>query len=141
MDPRRKVRREILRTINELRDKFDRPNILADAMTNKVADAYADYLLREEENEEILKQICEEHGVVGDYLTVVGLAYLDEDDMPKDKIMMHEHMDAHGLLLELQKEREMLCKDTVSHVAVGFASNQKVVKVVELLCERPMLIN
>jgi len=30
LDPRRKVRREILRTINELRDKFDRPNIHID---------------------------------------------------------------------------------------------------------------
>ena len=30
LDPRRKVRREILRTINELRDKFDRPNMHID---------------------------------------------------------------------------------------------------------------
>ena len=50
LDPRRKVRREILRTINELRDKFDRPNIHIDQMTCKVADAYADHLLREEES-------------------------------------------------------------------------------------------
>jgi hypothetical protein len=69
------------------------------------------------------------------------MAYLDEDDMPKDKIMMHEHMDAHGLLLELQAERELLCADTLSHVAIGFASNNRVVKVVELLSERPMKIN
>jgi hypothetical protein len=55
LDPRRKVRREILRTINELRDKFERPNIQADRMTDKVADAYAEYLLREEESDEILK--------------------------------------------------------------------------------------
>jgi len=27
LDPRRKVRREILRTVNELRDKFERPNV------------------------------------------------------------------------------------------------------------------
>jgi len=29
-DPRRKVRREILRTINELRDKFERANVYVD---------------------------------------------------------------------------------------------------------------
>ena len=79
--------------------------------------------------------------MVGDHKAVVGMAYLDEDDMPKDKIMMHEHMDAHGLLLELQAERELLCADTLSHVAIGFASNNRVVKVVELLSERPMTIN
>ena len=61
--------------------------------------------------------------------------------MPKDKIMMHEHMDAHGLLLELQEEREKFCSAELTHVSVGFASNNKVVKVVELLSERTMLIN
>jgi hypothetical protein len=30
LDPRRKVRREILRTINELRDKFEKPNVNVD---------------------------------------------------------------------------------------------------------------
>lgn len=61
--------------------------------------------------------------------------------MPKDKIMMHEHMDAHGLLLELQEEREKFISDTLTHVSVGFASNNKIVKVVELLSERSMVIN
>ena len=60
--------------------------------------------------------------------------------MPKDKIMMAEHMDAHGLLLELQDEREKLVSDKLTHVSVGFGSNNKVVKVVELLSERPMVI-
>lgn len=54
LDPRRKVRREILRTVNELRDKFERPNVNVDKLTEKAADAYAEYLLRDEENEEVL---------------------------------------------------------------------------------------
>ena len=109
-------------------------------MTNKAADAYAEYLLREEESTEVLKQICEEHGVVGDHIAVIGHAYLDEDDMPKDKIMMHEYMDAHGLLLELQAEREKLISDKLTHVCIGFASNNKVVKVIELLSERALTV-
>ena len=72
---------------------------------------------------------------------MIGHAYLDEDDMPKDKVMMHENMDAHGLLLELQSEREKLIADSLTHVSLGFAANEKVVKVVELLSERPMVIN
>lgn len=95
------MRREILRTINELRDKFERANVHSDVMTNKAADDYANYLLQNEESNEVLAQITEELGIAGEHKAVVGHAYLDEDDMPKDKIMMHEHMDAHGLLLEL----------------------------------------
>jgi len=72
-----------------------------DKLTEKAADAYAEYLLRDEENDEVLAQICEEHGIVGEQKAIIGVSYLDEDDMPKDKIMMLEHMDAHGLLLEL----------------------------------------
>ena len=48
------MRREILRTVNELRDKFERPNVNVDKLTEKAADAYAEYLLRDEENEEVL---------------------------------------------------------------------------------------
>jgi hypothetical protein len=55
LDPRRKVRREILRTINELRDKFEKPNVNVDQLTNKAADAYAEHLLRGEESEDVLK--------------------------------------------------------------------------------------
>ena len=31
--------------------------------------------------------------------------------------------------------------DKLTHVSLGFAANEKVVKVVELLSERPMVIN
>ena len=51
LDPRRKVRREIMKTINEMRDKFERPNVHMDIMTNAAAENYAEFLLREEENE------------------------------------------------------------------------------------------
>jgi hypothetical protein len=48
LDPRRKVRREIMKTINEMRDKFERPNIHMDVLTNAAAENYANFLLREE---------------------------------------------------------------------------------------------
>lgn len=50
LDPRRKVRREILKTINEMRDKYDRPNVHMDILTNHAAENYAEFLLREEES-------------------------------------------------------------------------------------------
>lgn len=55
--------------------------------------------------------------------------------------MMLEHMDAHGLLLELSEEREKLIDDKMTHVSIGFAANNKCVKVVELLSTRYMSIS
>jgi hypothetical protein len=49
LDPKRKVRREVLNTMNDLRGKFKAAGIITDPLTNQAADAYA-YLLTEQEN-------------------------------------------------------------------------------------------
>jgi len=41
----RKVRREILRTVNEIRAKFGNSAVFADLQANKAANEYAEYLL------------------------------------------------------------------------------------------------
>jgi hypothetical protein len=45
LDKMRKVRREILRTINDIRSKFDNNNVFTDLQVNKAANEYAEYLL------------------------------------------------------------------------------------------------
>lgn len=50
-------------------------------------------------------------------------------------------MDAHGLLLELQDEREKLKKADVTHIGVGFAYDRTMVKVVELISNKPLMVN
>jgi hypothetical protein len=76
-----------------------------------------------------------------EHVAVIGHAYLDEDDLPKDKTMMNEFMDAHGLLLELFDERAKLCDEHVTHAGVGFAADKRIVKVVELISKRYLLIH
>jgi len=141
LDPRRKVRREIMKTINEMRDKFDRPNVHMDLLTNAAAENYAEFLLREEESDQALNTICNENGLVGDHQCVVGHAYLDDSDPVTDKVMMNELMDAHGLLLELQAEREKLCHAELTHLGIGFAANGEKCIVVELLSQRACAIH
>jgi hypothetical protein len=130
-----------MKTINEMRDKFERPNVHMDIMTNAAAENYAEFLLREEESEQALVTICQENGIVGDHQCVVGHAYLDDSDPVTDKIMMNELMDAHGLLLELQAEREKLCHGELTHLGIGFAANAQKCVVVELLSERACAIH
>lgn len=50
-------------------------------------------------------------------------------------------MDAHGLLLELQDELSQLVDPKLTHVGVGFASNKQMVKIVELLSVKHLMIS
>ena len=104
---------------------------------------YADYLLTDEEDDAQLKNMCQ-NVLFGEVKAIVGIAYLEEDDNrygPIDKTKMDEFMDAHGLLLELQDELAQLTSDKLTHVGVGFAENRQMVKIVELLCVRPLMVS
>jgi len=50
-------------------------------------------------------------------------------------------MDAHGLLLELQDELKLLTDEKLTHIGVGFAHNQQMVKVVELLLVKDIMVS
>jgi hypothetical protein len=50
-------------------------------------------------------------------------------------------MDAHGLLCELEDDKEKLMFPKYTHIGVGFAWNRAQVKVVEFLTEKPLMIN
>lgn len=68
LDKMRKVRREILRTINDIRAKFGNNSVFVDLQVNKAANEYAEYLLYndDKENPEIFKEIQEKHMIVGE---------------------------------------------------------------------------
>ena len=59
LDPRRKTRRDILRSINELREKDSKLELNVDLTGNTVGNAYAEYLLDNRPNSEELKKIIE----------------------------------------------------------------------------------
>lgn len=143
LDKMRKVRREIVRTINEIRAKFNNSNVFPDLLANRAATEYAEYLLNndDQENAELLKTICEKNHVVGDQKVLQGIAYLEEDIFSKDPTKQDEFMDAHGLLLELQYELGQLTEKTFTHCGVGFAHNTQKVKVVEFLSVKPLMVS
>jgi hypothetical protein len=63
------------------------------------------------------------HLIVGEVITLVGFSMLEEEEN-EDKILYHEFMDAHGLLCELDDDREKLMHPKFTHVGVGFAWNR-----------------
>ena len=140
LDRMRKIRRDVIKTINELREQAKVPGLYMDILSNRAANEYAEYLLTNEESEEKEKEFCSKQMIVGEVHTLVGMALLEEEES-EDKVLYNEFMDAHGLLCELEEERSKLLNPKYTHIGVGFAWNQEQVKVVEFLSEKPLLIN
>lgn len=109
-------------------------------MANKAATEYAEYLLENDEDPAVVNDILNRHMIVGSVVVAVGYSYLEEDDVD-DRVLHHEFMDAHGLLCELSEELEKLIDPKITHVGVGFSWNKQVVKVVEFLSVKPLMIN
>jgi hypothetical protein len=54
LDRMRKIRRDIVRSINEYREMQKIPGIYQDVLSNRAAAEYADYLLENEEDNSVL---------------------------------------------------------------------------------------
>jgi hypothetical protein len=57
LDRMRKIRRDIMRSINEYREHQSTPGIYQDVLANKAATEYAEYLLNNEENPSVVNDI------------------------------------------------------------------------------------
>jgi hypothetical protein len=101
LDRMRKIRRDIMRSVNEYRSNADASFVHMDFMMNRAATEYAEYLLENEESAEKCQEFCDKNFVTGDCKPLVGLSQVEEDDAGNEAIVFAEFMDAHGLLLEL----------------------------------------
>lgn len=80
LDRMRKIRREILRTINDLREAHGAPRINIDPQANDAANEYAAYLMQNHEDEEKAQEITKNFHVTGAIVPLVGFAMLEEDE-------------------------------------------------------------
>ena len=141
----RKVRREIVKTINDFRAGFGRSKIYIDPKTSEAAYEYANYLLKERAwdnpDENVLEELCQHYKLIPKQKAIVGYSHLDDDTAGGDITKMAEFMDAHGLLLEMQTEMEQLSDPAATHIGVGFAEDSTKVLVVELLAESSLVVS
>jgi hypothetical protein len=54
LDKMRKIRRDIIRSVNEYREAVQTPGVFMDVLCNKAAADYAEYLLENEENADMV---------------------------------------------------------------------------------------
>jgi len=144
LDKFRKIRRDVLQTINDLRAKFpDTLPLNHDEFGNHAADEYAHFLLTDEPNDATLYKLCEYHNVINPTkcVAVYGFSHLEDDFESPDKTRHAEFMDAHGLLLELQKEMKMLADKQYTHIGIGLAMDAGKVLIVEVLTTKHFTID
>lgn len=80
LDRMRKIRRDIVKSINDYRENLKNPGVYSDVMANKVATEYAEYLLENEEDMNVLQEICNKYMIVGAVIPLVGICMLEEED-------------------------------------------------------------
>ena len=80
LDKMRKIRRAIMKTINDMRQAHNVPSIYYDVMANKAATEYANYLLSNKEDDAKVDELCKANHVSGTVIPLVGFAMLEEDD-------------------------------------------------------------
>ena len=124
LDRMRKIRRDIIKSINDYREQYSTPGVYVDILANRAATEYAEYLLENDEDLNVVNDICQKHMLVGGVIPLVGYSYLEDEDQD-DRILYHEFMDAHGLLCELEEELTKMTDAKITHVGVGFAWNKR----------------
>jgi hypothetical protein len=91
LDRMRKIRRTILKTINDIRAAHKSQPIMVDYHANKAANEYALWLLQNPEDPEKAEEICKAHGVSASvdtkYTALVGFAMLEEEEQ---QVGIHE---------------------------------------------------
>jgi hypothetical protein len=57
LDRMRKIRRDVMRSINDYREKQQIPGVYQDVLANKAATEYAEFLLNNEESSSVVNDI------------------------------------------------------------------------------------
>ena len=80
LDRMRKIRRDIIKSINDYREQFSAPGVYVDILANRAATEYAEYLLENDEDLNAVNDICQKHMLVGGVIPLVGYSYLEDED-------------------------------------------------------------
>ena len=141
LDQWRKSRRDIVKSINDFREKDQKKELFVDLVGNKAANEYAEFLLDNRQSSDELKRIMEQHLFVAkDADCLIGEAFLDLDASNDDKEIPECYMDAHGLLFELQDELNVILSSKYTHIAIGLAYDKRQVKIVELFFRKSITV-
>ncbi len=137
LPPDRKVRLKLLRFINKLRAVYNIHELQLDLLGNTVANAYANYLLTEKENDKVLQDLAKKHNYKGSFNVSTFTVFVDiSNDTGGKRVKyadyMQEFEDANATLIEFSADRENMLSTDFNTVSIGLAFDAEKVVVVDL---------
>lgn len=140
LDPWRKIRRELLKILNQSRHEED-PDLQEmhiDYLATEAAQEYAKYVLEEDEDDKILNDLIHNCKTVGEIKSCIATTFLEEE-AADPKHLVEPFIDAHGLLMELHRD---LIMDTVfNHVGIGLAVHGMRLVLIYCFSEKALVVN
>ena len=118
LDPWRKVRRELIKAVNLSRQEeaVGLETVYIDWLATEGCHDYTKLVLEDEEDEDQLLKMLSDSKAVGEMKVCTALTLLEED-VSEPKHLVEPFLDAHGLLMELN--REMILDEGNTHVGIG----------------------
>ena len=147
LPPERKVRFRVLRFINKLREKYNLLPFYNDPVGNKVAMAYAKYLLKDKENDGEIQKFAKYFGYAGTAYKISNFSvFIDvsnDDGGKKNKYsgFVEEFLDAHSTLVEFEQHKNNLLSNTFNTVSFGCAFDEEKVVVVDIFNTRTCTVD
>ena len=118
LDSWRKVRRELLKALNQTREEEvgGLPEVHMDWLASEGLQEYAKYVLEDEEDSDKIPEFIGASKSVGKYIFCTAVTIL-EDEVTESKHLIAPFLDAHGLISELYRTETLDSK--LSHVGIG----------------------
>lgn len=140
LDPWRKIRRELLKILNQSRQEEnpDLQEMHIDYLATDAAQEYAKHVLEEEEDDKVLNDLINNSNSVGDIKSCVAVTFLEEE-AADPKHLLEPFIDAHGLLMELHRD---LVLDTVfNNVGIGLSVQGMRLVLIYCFSEKALVVN
>ena len=137
LDPSRKIKRDIVKLINGVREPLSLNKMHRDYFTELLAYQYADQLVAiGKEDPELLKKMTQDGVFKCQVIPLVSKCNLEEGVSNNGAEMHKIFTDTHGLLMELEEGRQLILDQECNHIAVGCAHDDSKLFLVELYSKK-----
>lgn len=143
MDQYRKVRRDVINTINKTRVNESSEPVNLDKYLSDAATQYAEFCAKTKRDgdKDQLQEIIKNVGAPGNYNAIIGYRYLEDEEQANAKSNLPKlFIDAHGLTFEINETREEMIKPEYTHVGLGLALKDNMYVITELYSSKPLRI-
>ena len=130
-----KIKRDIIDNINAVRTSKGIPEIYIDHTGGLIAEDYAEFLKKNEHDNEILKNLYDDFNNLGELKMISGKTVFEDPENILETFY-EDAVDLGFILLETAKDREILLSPEINHIGLGLSLTKEKVTIVGLLSSK-----